>query len=223
MSAGNGQACGGDAAAYVLGALEPAEADAFRRHIADCAACREEVAAYEQVAQGLPAAGGERYEVPSDLRKRVMREVRANPKPRSAAPAVQAPRSRRPLIAWGGALAAAAVAVIVAVALSSGGSGTRAIEASAGNAELRITGGRGDLIVHHLPQLPAGRIYEMWVQRGSSPPAPTGTLFSVSAVGKAAVGVPGSLDGVSAVMVTQEPAGGTLAPTSAPVIVARLS
>ena len=111
--------------------------------------------------------------------------------------------------------------MIVAVALSSGGSGgTRVIQASTGSAELRIAGGRGDLIVHRLPQLPAGRIYEMWVQRGSAPPVPTGTLFGVTSSGAASVGVPGSLSGVSAVLVTQEPAGGTPAPTTAPVVVA---
>ena len=207
MSAGNGQACGGDAAAYVLGALEPAEADEFRRHIAECTSCREEVAAYERVTQDLPAVASEHYEVPGDLRKRVMREVRATPKASGAPTTVRAPRSRRPLVAWGGALAAVIVAVIVAVAVSSSGSGTRTIVASTGNAELRVTGDRGDLIVHRLPQLPAGRIYEMWVQRGSSPPVPTGTLFSVRSGGQAAVGVPGSLGGVSAVLVTQEPAG----------------
>jgi anti-sigma-K factor RskA len=224
VSAENGHACAGDAAAYVLGALEPPEAEAFRRHIADCAACRDEVAAYEQVTQDLPAAGGERYELPKDLRKRVMREVRATPKPTAAtSPAVRAPRSWRPLVAWGGALAAVIVVAIVAVALGTGGSSTRTIEASAGNAELRISGGHADLIVHRLPQLPAGRTYQMWVTRGNGPPAPTGTLFGVSANGTAAVGVPGSVDGVSAVMVTQEPAGGTPAPTSAPVIVARVS
>ena len=219
MSAENGHACGGDAAAYVLGALEPAEADEFRRHIASCQACRDEVAAYEQVTEAMPA-GDPSYEVPRDLRRRVMREVRASPKPR-APTTVRTTRSWRPLAAWGGALAAAAVAVIVAVALSSGGSGgTRTIQASVGSAELRVTGGRGDLIVHRLPQLPAGRIYEMWVQRGNAQPQPTGTLFSVSRTGSAAVGVSGSLSGVSRVMVTQERAGGTLAPTSAPVIVA---
>jgi hypothetical protein len=36
------------------------------------------------------------------------------------------------------------------------------------------------------------------------------------------VGVPGSVKGVSRLMVTAEPAGGTLAPTTAPVIVASL-
>lgn len=223
MSTENGHACGGDAAAYALGALEPAEAEAFRRHITECAECRDEVAAYERITQDLPAAGGGHDAVPKDLRRRVMREVRATPKATVTPTTVRAPRTWRPLIAWGGAAAAVIVAVIVAVALSSGGSGTRTIEASAGNAELRISGDRGDLIVHRLAQLPAGRIYEMWVQRGGGSPSPTGTLFSVKTSGQATVGVPGTLDGVSAVLVTQEPAGGTPAPTSAPVIVARLS
>jgi anti-sigma-K factor RskA len=219
----NGRDCGEDVAAYVLGALEPAEADAFRRHIADCAACRDEVAAFEQVTEALPPASA-RYEVPKDLRRRVMREVRATPKATMAnRPHRVRPPTRFPL-AWAGGLAAAVVAVIVAVALSTGGSsGTRVIQASVGSAQLRIAGGHGDLIVHRLPRPPAGRIYEMWVQRGTAQPVPTGTLFSTSSSGKASVGVPGSLHGVSAVMVTQEPAGGTLAPTNAPVIVARLS
>jgi anti-sigma-K factor RskA len=220
MSVENGRECGENAAAYVLGALEPAEAEAFRRHIADCAACRDEVAAYESVTEALPANLG-RADVPRDLRRRVMREVRATPK---TAPAPRAATVRAPVrfpLAWGGGLAATLAAVIVAILLVTGGSsGTRTIQASVGSAELRITSGRGDLVVHRLPPLPAGRIYEMWVQRGNAAPTPTGTLFSTRANGSASVGVPGSLSGVSRVMVTQEPAGGTLAPTSAPVIVA---
>ena len=77
--------------------------------------------------------------------------------------------------------------------------------------------------MHRLPQLPAGRIYQMWVQRGGAQPVPTGTLFGVTSSGSASVGVPGSLSGVSAVMVTQEPSGGSPAPTTAPLIVARVT
>jgi anti-sigma-K factor RskA len=223
VSGTNGRTCGEDAAAYVLGALEPAEVEAFRRHMVECADCREEVAAFEQVTAALPPAGSARYEVPKELRRRVMREVRAAPKQTVTATRVPTASRWRPNLAWGGALAAIIVAVILAFALSSGGSSTRTIEASTGSAELRVTGDRGDLIVHRLPQLPAGRIYEMWVQRGTAQPTPTGTLFGVTVRGSVALGVPGSLNGVSAVMVTQEPAGGSLAPTSAPVIVARLS
>jgi anti-sigma-K factor RskA len=223
MSAANGRRCGDDVAAYALGALEPDEAEAFRRHLADCPECRQELAGFEQVTEGLPPASAQ-YEVPRSLRKRVMSEVRATPKSAAAGPPARLAWASRPLLAWSGALAAVLVAVIVAVALSSGGSsGARVIQASAGNAELRVTGAHGDLVVHRLPQLPVGRTYEMWVQRGTAPPVPTGTLFGVTSGGTAAVGVPGSLDGVSAVMVTQEPSGGSPAPTTAPLIVARLT
>jgi anti-sigma-K factor RskA len=215
----NGHRCGEDAAAYALGGLDSAEAEAFRAHLADCAACQKEVAEYAQIAGALPESAPQ-YRVPKDLRRRVLSEVRATPKAKSSRTA----RSWRPVLAWGGAFAAAAViAVVVVVALSSGGSSTKTIQASTGSAELQITGQHGDLVVHRLPQLPAGRIYEMWVQRGGAAPAPTGTLFGVRANGSAAVGVPGSLSGISAVLVTQEPAGGTLGPTSAPVIVAHVT
>ena len=217
----NGHRCGEDAAAYVLGALEPDEAQAFRAHLADCAACQKEVAEFEQIAGALPESAA-RYQVPKDLRRRVLAEVRATPKAQ-AAPRTTPARSWRPAVAWAGAFAVVVIAVIVAFALSSGGSSTRTIQASTGSAELRIAGGHGDLIVHRLPQLPAGRIYQMWVQRGTATPRPTGTLFGVTPSGSATVGVPGSLDGVSAVMVTQEPAGGTPAPTTAPVVVARVT
>ena len=218
----NGHRCGEDAAAYALGALEPSEAEAFRAHLAQCAACQKEVAQFEQITGALPESATQ-YQVPKDLRRRVMREVRATPKPQ-AVPRKTPARSWRPALAWGGGFAAAVVvAVVLVVALSSGGSSTKTIQASTGSAQLRITGSHGDLIVHRLPQLPAGRIYEMWVQRGNAAPTPTGTLFGVRSNGTAAVGVPGSLSGVSAVMVTQEPAGGTSAPTTAPVIVARVT
>jgi anti-sigma-K factor RskA len=223
MSAANGRRCGDDVAAYALGALEPDEAEAFRRHLADCPECREELAGFEQVTGELPPASAQ-YAVPKSLRRRVMQEVRATPKSAGAGPPARLAWASRPLLVWSGALAAVLVAVIVAVALSSGGSsGARLIQASTGNAELRVTGAHGDLVVHRLPQLPVGRTYEMWVQRGSAPPVPTGTLFGVTSTGTAAVGVPGSLDGVSAVMVTQEPSGGSPAPTTAPLIVARLT
>jgi anti-sigma factor RsiW len=215
----NGRTCGEDAAAYALGALEPSEAEAFRRHLRDCPACQKEVAEFDQITGALPESSV-RYEVPNDLRRRVMQEVRATPKAQAARPV----RPWRPVVAWAGGFAAIVIiAVVLVVALSSGGSSPRTIQASTGNAELQITSGRGDLIVHRLPQLPAGRIYEMWVQRGSATPTPTGTLFGVRPNGSAAVGVPGSLSGISAVLVTQEPAGGTLAPTAAPVIVAHVT
>jgi hypothetical protein len=94
------------------------------------------------------------------------------------------------------------------------------IQASVGSAELRLTGNRGELIVHHLPAPAPGRIYEVWLQRGRRTPSPTSALFSVTAAGTGDVDVPGSLRGVNRVLVTQEPAGGSRVPSRAPVIVA---
>jgi anti-sigma-K factor RskA len=220
----------GDAAAYALGALEPEELEAFRRHLEDCPVCREEVASFEQAVEVLPAAAP-RYEVPKGLRTRVMNEVRATPKAASSTRT----RTRAPLLDWlrprvllaGGGFAVVVVAVIVAVVLSSGGSSARVVQASvagsSGSAEVRIAGGQGELIVRDLPQPAAGRIYEVWFERGHNAPTPTNTLFSPTSAGRGNVGLPGSLHGVREVLVTQEPAGGTLVPTSPPVIVAQLS
>ena len=116
------------------------------------------------------------------------------------------------------------LAVVVGAQLGSGPSSrTRVIQArvagSPGSAELRVTDGRGELLVRHLPLPTAGRIYEVWLQRGHRPPAPTKALFGVTSSGAGDVGIPGDLSGVSAVLVTPEPTGGSLVPTHAPVIV----
>ena len=71
-----------------------------------------------------------------------------------------------------------------------------------------------------MPAPALGRIYEVWLKRGSRAPQPTGTLFSVTGRGAGTVGLPGDLRGVSKVMVTEEPLGGSPQPTRSPVIVA---
>jgi anti-sigma-K factor RskA len=222
--------CSGDAAAYVLGAQDPAEAEAFRRHMDGCVVCRDEVTAFQQIADALPMAAPQ-HRVPGELRRRVFRAVRAEPRPARAA----APHQRhrpfsllpRPAIAGGVALIAAAAIVGGAELSSSGSSGTRLIHASVfgsgGSAQLRLTGGRAELIVHHLPSPRRGRVYEVWLKRPHGPPAPTAALFSVTSSGTGDVGVPGSLHGISEVLVTEEPAGGSETPTEQPVIIARLS
>ena len=120
------------------------------------------------------------------------------------------------------AVAIVALAFVGGIELGSGGGGGRLIRASVGAAELSVSDGHASLIVRHLPQPAPGRIYELWLQRGSGAPAPS-TLFSVDVRGRAQIGVPGGLHGLSRVLVTNEPEPGTSAPTSAPLIVAALS
>ncbi len=218
--------CGGDAAAYVLGALEPAEAEAFRRHLENCAVCRDEVTALEQVANALPMAAPQ-HPVPPRLRRRILRAVHSER--RRGAKFLKLPTAR--LTPSRAIAAAVVVALVVALAVAGvsliGGRGTRVIQAQvagiAGSAQLRLTGDRGELVVHHLSPPPTGRIYEVWLKRPGRPPAPANVLFGVSSAASSDIGLPGSLHGVNSVMVTPEPAGGSRVPTHSAVIVAGLS
>jgi hypothetical protein len=88
---------------------------------------------------------------------------------------------------------------------------------------MKVTGNQGQLIVRHFPAPPKGKIYQVWLARPHRPPAPTSALFGVTTQGNADVAVPGNLHGVSAVLVTPEPAGGSQAPTHAPVISVQLT
>jgi hypothetical protein len=237
--------CGVDVGAYVLGALERDELEAFRLHLAGCPRCHEEVASLQNVADTLPAAAPA-MAAPADLRRRVIEAVREDPDaPRRAAPNRQRLSARveqgqsmsrstlrrrgfripRLAATVGGLLTAAATIVVLVVFSAGGTSSTRVIHASVrgpGTADLRLTSGRGELTVSHFPAPAAGRIYQVWLQRPNQTPTPTRTLFDVTTDGRAEVDVGGDLRGVSEVLVTPEPLGGSRAPTGSPVIIARL-
>ena len=215
------RSCGNDAAPYVLGALDPAEARAFMRHMRTCAVCRDEVAALAPVLDVLPSCVP-RYDVSPELRRRVMHAVRSEPK-FGDAPARERWRSpRRPWRAVAAALALAiAVALVIVIASGSRGTQDRLIRASVGLAQLHIAGSRGELIVDHLPPAPPDRVYELWLQRGNGALVPS-TLFEVTSRGTAALGVPGEVTGITRVLVTVEPSGGSRVPTTPAVIVARV-
>jgi hypothetical protein len=244
--------CGESAAPYVLGALTEPEYEAFRRHLDSCAVCREEVAALQVVASALPAAAPQ-LSAPPELKRRLMASVREDleregadmrqPARRSVfapgAPSAGAPararlaRARprwRALLAPTGALVAVAAAVLAIVVLSSGGGagGARVIRAEVtlprASASLRVSAGHGQLNIAGMPQPARGRVYELWLKRSVSGKAiPTDALFTVAADGAASVGVPGGVSGVSEVMVTSEPLGGSRVPTLPVLIVARVA
>lgn len=217
---------GDDAAAYALGALEPREAAEYLRHLTICTRCREELAALAPVADAL-ASTVPQVPVPPDLRRRVMHAVEDRPKRvdrRHRRPS----RFPMPGIALAAGIATVCVAVILAfVVIQPGRDPSRVVSASVmgspGAAQLHISHNHGELVVSHLPPPLAGRIYEVWLKRGSTSPAPTSALFSVTANGAATVDVPGNLRGVSQILVTQEPAGGSRVSTHRPLIVASLT
>lgn len=218
-----GRDCGSDAAAYVLGALEPAEAETFSRHLESCAVCRDEVESFRAVVDTLPLAAPP-HRASRVLKRRVMAEVQSGLR----RPARRRWTIPRPALALGAtAMAALVLVAVVASSLSSSSDRTRLVHAGTASAKasavLRLSGDHGELVVQRMPAPPTGEVYEVWVSRPNRPPAPTNALFSVTASGAATVDVPGSLRGASQVMVTPEPTGGSRVPTHPPVLVAQLS
>jgi hypothetical protein len=225
---------GVDVGAYALGALDEHEVEPFRAHLETCAECREELAQLQGVTDSL-AIAVPHAQPSADLRGRLMATVRGEAELlRAAGHEADRPVRARSVWRWRvlpglvatGALAAGVL--IGALALSGGSSQqTRVIQAQvlppAGHdatAALRKVGSHVQLQVTGMPAPALGRIYEVWLKDGSRPPQPTDALFSVTSQGDGTVGVPGDLQGVSKVMVTEEPAGGSLKPTHSPVIIA---
>jgi anti-sigma-K factor RskA len=221
--------CGANAAAYVLGALDGAEATAFRAHMDTCAICRDEVEAFGGVVQALPMAAMQRA-VPRGLKRRVMRDVTRDAKltrarqPRMVWRVAPLRLTPRTALAGFGALAivAAGILGLEAPGTNDGRLITAQVSGISGSAKLRLADDHGELIVRHLTRPAKGKVYEVWVKRADAQPTPASVLFGVSSDGDADVSLPKSLHGVSLVMVTQEPLGGSPVPTHTPVITAEL-
>ncbi|HEU4977630.1 MAG TPA: anti-sigma factor [Solirubrobacteraceae bacterium] len=228
-----------DVGAYLLGAMAEDERTVFAAHLEGCDACREEVARLRPAVDALPLSAPA-IAPPPELRERIMAVVRSEAELlRAAGPEadrVPAPARRhrrwlrpaalRPLPLATLACALVALAIGIAALAGGGGSPVRTVDASVSfpgapraSAQLRLGSGGASLRVEGVPAPPAGKVYEVWLQRGTSAPEPTDALFTVGDRGDASVNVP-DLHGVSKVMVTAEPAGGSPHPTGRVVIVA---
>jgi hypothetical protein len=123
-----------------------------------------------------------------------------------------------------GAMAAVVVAVgvggfLIGNAGSGGGGHVVAAQVSfpAAQASVRTQGDDASLQLTNMPAPPRGRVYQVWLQSGHQMPRPTRALFVVRS---GTVSIPGGIRGADRVMVTAEPPGGSLQPTTQPVIVA---
>jgi anti-sigma-K factor RskA len=208
----------GSVAAWVLGALPDGESAELEAHVAGCAECREEADELRRTADALPSVVPQVAPSP-EVRQRLMAIVGAEAELLAAAgPEADRPRrtARRRRRLWRpvvvAPLAAAALAAGVLVAVLGGGTTTVPAQTVAGTAQLEIHDGSARLVAAHLPAPPSGRVYQVWLQRGDRVEA-TDALFSVTRDGRASVDVPGSLDGVDKVMVTDEPPRGSERPT----------
>lgn len=219
-------------AAYLLGALDDDERVGFEAHLEGCPDCREELEFLRVASDALPVSAPQ-IEPPPELKDRIMSVVNAEAQLLSAAgaPADEPPKERtgrawrwlRPPMLAAVAAAVLIVGVLVGVLVRSAtGPVTRTVvaqvEEPGASARLEQRGDRAELIASGLPDPGPGRVYQVWIKRPGAGPQPTAALFTTDRSGDAEVGVPGSLDGVEAVLVTSEPAGGSTTPTRAPVI-----
>jgi hypothetical protein len=196
-----------EAAAWVLGALDPAEAERFQAHLQSCGGCGIAVAEFEQVAQALAHPPLE-LEPPPDLHARTLARVQhevmsanqaqENPQPTSA-PA-KASRWWRwqwniPVFSVAAALGAAFIAIVMVLAQVVQVAPAQALtviplHAAPGSAAWgQATAVHSDggwsirLTVHHLPPPGPGQFYECWYagpgNRPSHPELITAGTFTV--------------------------------------------
>jgi anti-sigma-K factor RskA len=198
---------------WLLGALPEDEAAGFKRHLESCAVCQEDARSLQVAVDALPASVEPRTPPPA-LKDRIMAVVEAEaPRPE------RAPRRKRswfagfawrPMLATG--LVALALGFVAAEVLQSQPETITAQVSGGGSAQLKIEDDHGTLVAKDLPAPPSGRVYQVWLDKGGKAPEPTNALFSTRD-GAASVDVPGSLDGVKRVMVTDEPPGGSDTPS----------
>jgi hypothetical protein len=231
-------------AAYILGALPELEAHVLEQHLAGCESCRGEVELLRPVGHGL-ARSVPQVEPPASLKASLMRTVteeaqRRAVQRRAGQRAVErrdarAPRgilqrlgALEPRIALAGALTVLAFGVVIGVGvdrLADHGAATHTIAAKidrrlipTGTAVLKVSANdrHATLEVSGAPTPPAGRVYQLWIQRGKT--IERGPVFTVGPDGSRSASVPGGVRGAQAVMVTVENAGGAQAPTGRPVM-----
>ena len=223
-----------EVAAYVLGALDEHALEVFEAHLSNCPLCRDDVASLRVVADALPVSVTP-VAPPPELKDRIMATVRSEAALLASASSASPARRRlrlpslalRPVIALSGAGALAAGLLIGGLAFSGqGGPGAQLRVASVDTSvesgavvHVERTGANVSLVVDDLRPPAPGHVYELWIKRAGQAPEPN-ALFSLSS---GSVAVRGDLHDVSQLMVTEEPAGGSRAPTVPPVIVGSLA
>lgn len=229
-----GSSCG-DAPLYALGLLQPHELASFLEHAQTCVVCRDEIASLEPAVDALGESVPQ-LRAPSTLRRSVLDAVRAEESvSASISRGAETPRRRRlrlrrvqPAVALAGACATFALGAVLGI-FAFGSSAPETVSKPAevsfpnASASLHRSGSHVWLTVAHMPSPGKGRVYEVWLERGKSAPSPTSALFAPTASGAGEVAITGDLAGVSEILVTSEPEGGSLTPTRSPVIVGRLS
>jgi anti-sigma-K factor RskA len=202
-----------DVGAYLLGALNDLERQAFERHLRGCDECQEELARLRPAADALPGSV-QQFEPPARLKASLMEVVERE------ARVTQLPRRRftRPLAVAAVLLLGLVVGFGVA---QLGGDESRTVAATVDEAmpraggTLDIDGGEATLQLHDMPELRGSRVYQVWLQHGDRMvPART---FEVGTSGTGRVQLRGVED-ADGVYVTREARGGAQVPSEDPIV-----
>lgn len=234
---------------YALGSLEENDARQVAEHLAGCSVCREEMAAYQKVADQLLLAIPEQTPSPK-LKARLVERIHRLGEPalttEGKVETKRTPQSRpwripQRLIQVG---AFAGLLVILLLAVSnlmlwqrlnrleviSGPLGMRAIvlqnTSAASDASAFVVmgadGKNGVLVVDRLPPLAESQEYQVWLMKDGV--RTNGGTFSVDEDGYRGLrlSAPESLLTYSNLYVTVEPVGGSMTPTGAQVLMGSL-
>jgi anti-sigma-K factor RskA len=223
---------------YALGSLEVNEARQVAAHLAECFTCRQELAAYQQVADQLMLGVPE--ETPSaELKVRLMDRIHGPREKRSPQPSRrQFPQRWIPAGAFAGLLLILVLAIsnlmlwqrLNHLEVITGPLGMRAIAlqntAAASEASAFVVmgadGNNGVLVVDHLKPLDENHEYQVWlVKNGIST---SGGTFVVDEDGYRGMRLtaPDSLLTYSDVYITVEPVGGSASPMGQQVLMGSL-
>ncbi len=238
-------------AAFVLGTTDPEEDALVREHLEGCSTCTSAVQRLRRALGAVPLAA-ETVAPPERLRQQILAAAGASREPEIAAPRTARVLRLRSLgtrlrpagAGWRSAVAAAAAA-IVAFALGAGlGLGVGRTIApppapSAGVAQYSLSGSgamsgaqgrvfelkqQGLTLVEfsNLPELEAGKVYELWLIPSQGQPVPGG-VFKPDPGGSHVVVLARNLHGLTALAITAEVGpNGTSAPSEQPQLIGKV-
>lgn len=219
--------------AYAVDALDDIERAQFERHLAECAACRAEVASLRSAAALLAETTA--TAPPESLRARVLADITTV---RPLPPAVgngAAPRRRfrlAPLAAAAALIAAVGTGVIVTepwaddtsqtqvsavdsvLQASDAERYTKAIDGSEATLVRSPSLNKAVLVTKNMEPPPDGKVYELWLDHEGIGMVPAGLMTSGGEQKILLEGDPGTAIGAG---ITVEPAGGSEEPTLPPV------
>ncbi|MFL6141404.1 MAG: anti-sigma factor domain-containing protein [Labedaea sp.] len=230
--------------AYVLDAVPELERAAFERHLAECDACAQEVRELRETATRLGQTAT--AEPPPGLRSAVLARIsEVRQLPPEQPPGGQRSPGRARLTLWLTSSAAAVLLVVATVLgvllvrergalddarqsatslssiLDAGDVKASAAKVDSGGSALVVTSraqNRGLILASGLAEPPSGHVYQAWLRDSTGDMHPAGLL---PGAGTARLDL-NDVNTANGVGLTVEPAGGSPAPTTGPVMLVDL-